>query len=205
MATAAVTYTFTNGTNADALQVNQNFSDILAFINASVVQTDGSTALASDAVTETKIASGAVSAAKIKSETWTSWTPVIKQGSYTLTGASNIACHYMQLGKTVIAKFHVSGLSAGSTAAGGITVSLPVTGKSAHGGSGHGSGELSYADSSLVYYYIPVMWYVGTTTAGARRQDIVETYYNGTTTNNRASFAMNNSGYVYGTIIYEAA
>jgi hypothetical protein len=65
MATAAVTYTFTNGTNADALQVNQNFSDILAFINASVVQTDGSTALASNAVTEAKIANGAVTSAKI--------------------------------------------------------------------------------------------------------------------------------------------
>lgn len=205
MATAAITYVFSNGTNADALQVNQNFTDILNFINASVVQTDGSTALANNAVTEAKIANGAVSAAKVKSEAWTSWTPTVKQGSYTLTGASNVACHYIQLGKTVIAKFHVSGLSAGSTAANAVTVTLPVTGKSASGGCGHGSGELSYADSSLVYYYIPVIWNVGTTTASAKRQDIVETYYSGAITNNRSNFAMNNSGYVYGTIIYEAA
>lgn len=45
MATASVPYTFTNGTqNADATQVNSNFSNIVNFLNAEVIQRDGSVA-----------------------------------------------------------------------------------------------------------------------------------------------------------------
>lgn len=37
MPTASVTNTFSNGTNADALKVNQNFSDLVTFINTSIL------------------------------------------------------------------------------------------------------------------------------------------------------------------------
>lgn len=44
MATAAVTYTFSNGTNADATKVNTNFTDLVSFINAELIQKDASVA-----------------------------------------------------------------------------------------------------------------------------------------------------------------
>lgn len=42
MATLTVTYTFTNGTPAQAAEVNKNFDDTVVFVNGSVVHTDGS-------------------------------------------------------------------------------------------------------------------------------------------------------------------
>lgn len=45
MATAAVTYTFTNGTPADASEVNTNFTALTNFLNNSVVHRDGSKAM----------------------------------------------------------------------------------------------------------------------------------------------------------------
>lgn len=42
MATASVEYTFTGGTQATASEVNQSFTDLVNFLNASVVHVDGS-------------------------------------------------------------------------------------------------------------------------------------------------------------------
>lgn len=42
MASAAVTYSFTAGATAVAAQVNQDFTDLVTFLNASVVHVDGS-------------------------------------------------------------------------------------------------------------------------------------------------------------------
>ncbi len=42
MATASVTNSFTNGTTADADDVNTNFTDLVTFLNGSVVHRDGS-------------------------------------------------------------------------------------------------------------------------------------------------------------------
>lgn len=44
MATASVTNTFTNGTPADAIEVNTNFADLVTFLNNSVVHRDGTKA-----------------------------------------------------------------------------------------------------------------------------------------------------------------
>ena len=44
MATAAITYTFANGTNADGTQVNSNFTSVLNFLNTETVQRDASIA-----------------------------------------------------------------------------------------------------------------------------------------------------------------
>jgi microcystin-dependent protein len=44
MATAAVTYTFANGTNADGTQVNSNFTSVVNFLNTETVQRDASIA-----------------------------------------------------------------------------------------------------------------------------------------------------------------
>lgn len=43
-ANVAVTYTFTNGTAADAAQVNQDFTDLVSWINTNAVHLDGSKA-----------------------------------------------------------------------------------------------------------------------------------------------------------------
>jgi hypothetical protein len=45
MATASVTNTFANSTTADATEVNTNFSDLVTFLNNSVVHLDGSKTL----------------------------------------------------------------------------------------------------------------------------------------------------------------
>lgn len=42
MATASVSYTFVNGTTNDGAQVTQNFTDVVNFLNNSVVHKDGS-------------------------------------------------------------------------------------------------------------------------------------------------------------------
>ena len=44
MATAAVTYTFANGTNADGTQVNSNFTSVVNFLNTETIQRDASVA-----------------------------------------------------------------------------------------------------------------------------------------------------------------
>jgi microcystin-dependent protein len=44
MATAAVTYVFANGTNADGVQVNSNFNSVVNFLNTETMQRDASIA-----------------------------------------------------------------------------------------------------------------------------------------------------------------
>lgn len=48
MATAAVTNTFADATPIEAADFNQNFSDLVSFLNASVIQVDGSVAATGD-------------------------------------------------------------------------------------------------------------------------------------------------------------
>lgn len=208
MATASVTYTFTNGTNADAIQVNQNFTDILTFINASLVQTDGSTSLANDAVTTAKIANASVTAAKVAAEAWTSWTPTVRQSATALPNNLNYSTYY-QIGKTVIANFRVQASSI-VAAGGAIDITLPVAGKT--NSRIVGAGYVSINDASNNYYYNTVTWVgngvgTGTQRVGALRGDRQETYISPNTTNPLNSFnaAAGSSSFFYGTIIYEAA
>jgi len=61
MASLNYPYSFTNGTTADATQVNSNFAAAKTFVEANVVQTDGSvqagtTAIADGAITVAKLA-----------------------------------------------------------------------------------------------------------------------------------------------------
>jgi hypothetical protein len=45
MATAAVTYSFTDATPAEAAEVNTNFNDLVNFVNSDVVHADGTVAM----------------------------------------------------------------------------------------------------------------------------------------------------------------
>lgn len=72
MATLNITNTFTNGTAANATEVNQNFTDVKTFVEGSLVHADGtvqagSSAIATNAIVEAKIAAGAVTEAKLAS------------------------------------------------------------------------------------------------------------------------------------------
>ena len=50
MATASVTNSFTNGTTADATEVNTNFNDLVTFVNGSVLHLDGSKTMSGNVV-----------------------------------------------------------------------------------------------------------------------------------------------------------
>jgi microcystin-dependent protein len=65
MATLNITNTFTNGTAANATEVNQNFTDVKNFVEGSLVHADGTVqagtaAIANGAVTEAKLASALI-------------------------------------------------------------------------------------------------------------------------------------------------
>jgi microcystin-dependent protein len=65
MATLNITNNFTNGTAANATEVNQNFTDVKTFVESSLVQADGTVqagtaAIAAGAVTEAKLASALI-------------------------------------------------------------------------------------------------------------------------------------------------
>lgn len=65
MSVLGIPYSFTNGTVADAIQVNANFNAVKSFVEGSVVQADGSVqaptaAIADGAVTSAKIADGTI-------------------------------------------------------------------------------------------------------------------------------------------------
>jgi hypothetical protein len=61
-----IPYSFTNGTVADATQVNANFNAVKSFVEGSVVQTDGSTVNAAGSITNTMLA-GNIAASKLAS------------------------------------------------------------------------------------------------------------------------------------------
>jgi hypothetical protein len=61
-----IPYSFTNGTVADATQVNANFNAVKSFVENSVVQTDGSTVNAPGSITNTMLA-GNIAASKLAS------------------------------------------------------------------------------------------------------------------------------------------
>ena len=72
MASVNIDYSFSNGTTANALEVNANFQSLKAFVDSQLVQADGSVkagtaALQDSAVTTAKIDNGAVTEAKVSS------------------------------------------------------------------------------------------------------------------------------------------
>lgn len=84
MATASVTNTFVNGQTADATEVNTNFTNLLTFLNASVVHVDGSKtmsgALAMGSNKITGLAAGTVTGDSAR------WDDVDKFVSFSISG-----------------------------------------------------------------------------------------------------------------------
>lgn len=143
MATANVSYTFVNATTADATQVNQNFTDLVNFLNTSVVQKDGSITMtgalalpASDPVSSDQAARKAYVDSKAAAlldarspATWTSWTPTWDNLAVGTGGNASNTGSYVQVGKTVFfrAKFVIG--TTGQSVTGAPVLNLPVAAK----------------------------------------------------------------------------
>jgi hypothetical protein len=100
MAALNIPTSFSNNSTADANQVNGNFQAIVAWTNTDVVRTDGSVkaqtnAIADDAVTAAKIATGAVGTTEIADASVTAaklaaGVTTLKFQDHTITGLSDI-------------------------------------------------------------------------------------------------------------------
>jgi len=75
-----IPYSFTNGTVADATQVNANFNAVKSFVEGSVVQTDGSTVNAVGSITNAMLA-GSIAASKLAS-----YPKIVVPHTFTLSG-----------------------------------------------------------------------------------------------------------------------
>ena len=85
MASVSGLYTFTNGTTANATEVNANFSVLKSFVENNVVQTDGSTVNANGSVTNAMLA-GNIAASKLAS-----YPKLIVPHTFTVSGAVIVA------------------------------------------------------------------------------------------------------------------
>ena len=141
MSTIVLPYTFSPNTSASSSEVNSNFQTIFNDYNGGISAAN----LATDSVTTSKITDGNVTAAKIATNSitvtqmaasmgagtggagaWVSWTPTL--GGITI-GNGTLACFYIQIAKTVIAKFRFTfGSTSDVTAT--TTFTLPVTASS---------------------------------------------------------------------------
>lgn len=83
MASVSGLYTFTNGTTANATEVNANFSVLKSFVETNVVQTDGSTVNAPGSVTNAMLA-GNIAASKLAS-----YPKLIVPHTFTVAGPVN--------------------------------------------------------------------------------------------------------------------
>lgn len=142
MATASITNTFVAGTSAEAAEVNTNFTNLVTFLNNSVVHVDGSKAMTSnfDAgsnkivnLTDGTSAQDAVSKSQLDTATgagaWTSYTPTFSGtiGNGTLSG------RYVRIGRTIHFEATVTWGSTTSHPASVQFMGLPVTAASQNG------------------------------------------------------------------------
>ena len=135
MATASVTYTFTSLTKALPAQVNQNFANVVSFLNDEVVHLDDCVGFSG----------------------WTAWTPEVSQP--TTVAATVDAATYTQIGKLVVANFRLS-ITGTGTGGNAVVVSLPVTAARAN----DYCGSVQIYDLSLTTPYLGIAWLQTTTT-----------------------------------------
>lgn len=156
MATASVTNTFVNATSADADEVNVNFSDVVNFLNDSVVHTDGSKALASNQVVTASITDDAVTTAKIADQTdWTAFTP-----SWTnVSGFTSNGGRYRYVGGDLHVRVTATNPSTISSSVAYFT--LPDSATSKSGLAGESVGSANYRQGSPSTGRGPMACWVG--------------------------------------------
>lgn len=172
-ANVSVTYSFTNGATADADQVNQNYDDLVTWINTNAVHLDGSKAFtsaptyAADPTSNNQLArkyyvdnktwaaaniqSGAITTAKLSTtsgEIAGAWT------TFEDTSISNCQAQfrgrYLLVGKTLYlhGEFYDAGSGTDTTASTVLYVTLPAS-KTGHDGRGV-QGLTAYNVATLV-------------------------------------------------------
>lgn len=109
MAVATTSYVFANGVTSDATQVDQNFTDLVNFLNSSVVHRDGSTSFtgvpsgpASDPVTDNQLPRKKYIDDRLPQGTsaWSTWTPTwATTGAAVVLGNGTIAGAYIKTGR----------------------------------------------------------------------------------------------------------
>lgn len=170
MATASVTNTFVAGTAAEAAEVNTNFTNLVTFLNNSVVHQDGSKAMtanfdagtnkivnltagtaATDAVNKTQLD------AAVNNSAWTAYTPTVSQGVSTNIAKTVNYSKYARIGRLIIWSFSLSFTGTG-TAGSGLRITLPVAAASTSGIGGSGI----YVDIGSLIYTVE---YSGTSTS----------------------------------------
>ena len=120
---------------------------------------------------------------------WTSYTPVAKLGSTTLTSGSTTGL-YIVLGKMVTVIINDSTYLTGSRAVEDVNISLPFA---TTGATSYGAGYLQFQDGSGVYYTNTATVAANGSTLYFLRNDVQQTYVSPTTTNNLYNFGTMNS------------
>ena len=141
MASVTVPHTFTNGYAADANEVNANFAALKAFVDASLVQTDGSQVNAATSITKAMLVAAVQES-------------IAPAGSILLYGGSSapagwLLCNGATLSTTTYAAlFAVVGYTYGGS--GGNFLLPSMTNKFAFGGTpGVGGGSTTIAEANL--------------------------------------------------------
>lgn len=133
MSTASVTNTFVNAATADADEVNTNFSDLVTFLNGSVVHTDGSKAFTGVVSGVTPTAAAHLvrkdyADALITDLGWTSYTPTWSDAgaSPPELGNGSLDADYLQISKQVWIRLYLVMGSTTTYGTAGWTFSLPT-------------------------------------------------------------------------------
>lgn len=176
MSTASVANAFVASTTIESAKVNENFQDLVAFLNTSVVQSDGSTPM-SGALTLPGVPTSALHAATksyVDAATspgaMTTWLPTLTQSA--IVAKTNNDSKYIKIGRFVFCQWHLTVTGSG-TAANIVQVSLPVAGRNAGQELFLGGHAEIYDTSALTHYQgAPVLF--GTGTAMAFRPSAVD-------------------------------
>lgn len=180
MASVTIPYSFTNGYAADANEVNANFAALKAFVDASLVQTDGSQVNAATSVTKAMLVAAVQES-------------IAPAGSILLYGGSSaptgwLICNGATLSTTTYATlFAVVGYTYGGS--GGNFLLPSMTNKFAFGGTpGVGTGSTTIAEANLpVHSHANTAAFTGTSSQPVTTTSTAHTH--NVTSNVSATFA----------------
>jgi len=187
--------------NASAAIAATKLTGTTAEFNTALSDNDFATLAGTETLTNKTLTSPTITG--LGFDAWTSYTPVAKLGSTTLTSGSTTGL-YTVVGKTVTVIINDSTYLTGSRAVQDLNISLPFA---TTGGTYYGAGYLQFQDGSGVYYTNTATVSANGSTLYFLRNDVQQTYASPTTTNNLYNFGtMNSSTLVKNcTITYQKA
>lgn len=135
----------------------------------------------------------------VKLGAWTAFTPTVS-GAVTSIGNAVMACAYVSIGKTIIARYNITFGSTTSFTAGNMTVTLPVTAISAAGSGYAGNFYIMAAGAGY-----SGSLFMGTTTGTLVVSGSASTYTTNVTATNTIPGTFTTNDKIQGVVIYEAA